>query len=211
MILRIKAYIFIIIDNLIPLIGYFFLNWDMTRIFLFYAIELCAYELFMIPRIIIYSHTCDEYMLYSVKKKIGLSISWLLYHLMLFAFTMMFLLHTAFAVSPGAGAPITMIDLWSFIDKYIIVIIYIFAAYIMEFFTDYLRLKEYEVLPSDLQLKEIALFYFILLIVLAIINGTAVAFSLDSELYQIVMLLIIIGIKTTAQVFLRKRKSKYIG
>ena len=81
----------------------------------------------------------------------------------------------------------------------------------MEFFTDYLRLKEYEVLPSDLQLKEIALFYFILLIVLAIINGTAVAFSLDSELYQIVMLLIIIGIKTTAQVFLRKRKSKYIG
>ena len=211
MILRIKPYIFIIIDNCIPPIGYFFLDWDMSRIFIFYAVELCAYELVMIPRIIIFSYTSDEYILSSRIKKFGLSISWLLYHLMLYTFTMMFLLHTGFAVSPGAGAPVTMADLWSFVDKFKLVIIYIFAAYIFEFFTDYLRRKEYEVLPSDLQLKEIALFYFLLLVVLGFINGFAVAFSLDGKIYQIVMLFIVIGVKTLSQVFLRKGKSKYIS
>ena len=135
MILRIKPYIFIIIDNCIPPIGYFFLDWDMSRIFIFYAVELCAYELVMIPRIIIFSYTSDEYILSSRIKKFGLSISWLLYHLMLYTFTMMFLLHTGFVVSPGAGAPVTMADLWSFVDKFKFVIIYIFAAYIFEFFT----------------------------------------------------------------------------
>ena len=210
MIPRIRLYIFIIIDNLFPLVGYFVLNWDLNRIFLFYAVELCAYELVMIPQIIIYSHTCGEYILYSAVKKIGLSISWLLYHLMLYYFTMMFLLHTAYVISPGAGAPATMNELWSFADEYSIVIVFIFGSYLLDFFTGYLRSKEYEVLPSDLQLKEIALFYFLLLIVLVLINGVAVAFSIDSELYQIVMMFIIIGIKTMAQVMLRKGKSKYI-
>jgi hypothetical protein len=210
MIPRIRLYIFIIIDNLFPLVGYFVLNWDLNRIFLFYAVELCAYELVMIPQIIIYSHTCGEYILYSAVKKVGLSISWLLYHLMLYIFTMMFLLHTAFVISPGAGAPATMKELWSFADEYSIVIVFIFVSYLLDFFTGYLRSKEYEVLPSDVQLKEIALFYFLLLIVLVLINGVAVAFSIDSELYQIVMMFIIIGIKTIAQVMLRKGKSKYI-
>ena len=202
---RFRSYIFIILVNLIPLIGYFVFNWDLTRFFLFYAVELSAYELVMIPRIIIYSHTCDEYILYSTIKKVGLSISWLLYHLMLYVFTMMFLLHTAFAISPDAGAPVTMGELWSFADEYKIVIVLIFGSYLMEFFTNYLCTKKYEVLPSDLQLKEIALFYFLLLIVLALINGIAVAFSIDSELYQIIMVFIIIGIKSMAQVTFRKR------
>ena len=209
--LRIISYIFIIFFNLIPVIGYFVFNWDLTRFFLFYAVELSAYELVMIPRIIIYSHTCAEYSLYSAIKKAGLSISWLLYHLMLYAFTMMFLLHTAFTISPDAGAPVTMKELWSFADEYKIIIVLIFGGYIMEFFTNYLIPREYKVLPSDLQLKEIAFFYFSLLIVLAIINGVAVLFSIDSKLYQIVMMFMIVGFKTMGQVMLRKGKSKYIG
>ena len=116
-----------------------------------------------------------------------------------------------FTVSPGAAAPATMADFWSFVDKFKFVIIYIFAAYIFEFFTDYLRRKEYEVLPSDIQLKEIALFYFLLLVILGFFNGFAVAFSMDNELYQIIVLFIIIIVKTTAQVFLRKSKSKYFN
>ena len=208
---RIISYIFIIIVNIIPLVGYFVFNWDLTRFFLFYAVELCAYEFVMIPRIIIYSHTCAEYSLYSAIKKVGLSFSWLLYHLMLYAFTMMFLFHTAFAISPDAGAPVTMKELWSFADEYKIIIVLIFGSYIMEFFTNYLIPREYEVLPSDLQLKEIAFFYFPLLIVLALINGVAVLFSIDSELYQIVMMFMIVGFKTVGQVMLRKGKSKYIG
>ena len=130
---------------------------------------------------------------------------------MLYAFTMMFLLHTAFAISPDAGAPVTMEELWSFADEYKIIIVLIFGGYIMDFFTNYLIPREYEVLPSDLQLKEIAFFYFPLLLVLALINGVAVLFSIDSELYQIVMMFMIVGFKTMGQVMLRKGKSKYIG
>jgi len=210
MIPRISSYFSISIDNLVPLLGYFIFNWDLTVIFLFYTVELTAYELFMVPRIVIYSHTCAEYSLYSVIKKNGLSISWLLYHLILYVFTMMFLLHTAFIISPATSAPVTMRELWSFTDAYSFVIVLIFGSYLIGFFTNYLRSREYEVLPSDLQLKEIALFYFFLLIVLALINVIAVAFSIDSELYQIVIMFIIIGSKTVAQVMLRKSKSKYI-
>jgi len=117
----------------------------------------------------------------------------------------MFLLHTAFAISPDAGAPVTMRGLWSFAEEYTIVIVLIFSSYLMDFFTNYLFSKKYKVLPSDLQLKEIALFYFLLLIVLGLINVIAVAFSLDSVLYQIIMVFIIIGNKSMAQVMFRKR------
>ena len=203
---RIISYIFISLVNLIPVIGYFIFNWDLARFFLFYAVELSAYELVMIPRIIIYSHTCAEYSLYSAIKKVGLSISWLLYHLILYVFTMMFLLHTAFVISPDAGAPVTMKELWSFADEYTIVIVLIFGSYIMEFFTNYLISKKYEVLSSELQLKEIVLFYILLLVLLTFINGIAVAFSLDGELYQIVMMFIIIGMKTMAQAMFIKVK-----
>lgn len=211
MIPRISSYFLIIFDNLIPIIGYTFFNWNLTLIFAFYAVELSAYELVMIPRIVIYSHTCGEYMLYAPLKKIGLSISWLLYHLMLYAFTIMFLLHTAYAVSPGASAPVKLEELWSFSEEYSLVIFLVFGSYLMDFFNNYLVLKEYEVLPSDLQLKEIALSYLILLIALALINGFATAFSMDSEVYQIVMMFAIIGFKTAAQVMLRRGKTKYIG
>jgi hypothetical protein len=122
----------------------------------------------------------------------------------------MFLLHTAFAVSPGAGAPVTLTELWFFTDEYSIVIVLALGSYLIDFFISYLGSKEYEVLPSDLQLKEIALSYLLLLIALALINGFAVAFSMDGEAYQIVMMFTIIGFKTTAQVMLRKSKSKYI-
>jgi hypothetical protein len=183
----------------------------MSRIFMFYAVELCAYELVMIPRIIIFTYSSDEYIICSGIKKFGLSISWLLYHLMLYIFTMMFLLHTGFSVSPGGTTPASMADFWTFVDKYKFVIIYIFASYIFGFFTDYLRRKEYEVLPSDMQLKEIAIFYFILLVILGLFNGFAVTFSMDNQLYQIIVLLIVTLVKTTAQIFLKKGKSKYIG
>ncbi|NNG26806.1 MAG: hypothetical protein HKM87_04725 [Ignavibacteriaceae bacterium] len=173
---------------------------------MFYAIEVSAYELVMIPRIIVYSHTCAEYSLHSVIKKIGLSISWLLYHLMLYAFTMMFLLHTAFVISPDASAPVTIKELWSFTDEYKIVIVIIFGSYLFEFFANYLISKEYKVLSSELQLKEIVLFYIILLVLLTLINGIAVLFSIDSELYQIVIMFIIIGIKTLAQAMFIKTK-----
>jgi hypothetical protein len=117
----------------------------------------------------------------------------------------MFLLHTAFAISPDAGAPVTISKLWSFANEYKVVIVLIFGSYLMEFFTDYMGSNKYGVLPSDLQLKEIALFYFLLLIILALINGIAVAVSLNSELYQIIMVLVIIGTKSMAQVMFRKR------
>ena len=210
MIPRITLYTSIAVDNLIPLIAYFLFDWDLTLIFLFYAVELTAYELFMIPRIIIFTNTSGEYMLDSSIKKIGLSISWLLYHLMLYVCTMMVLLHTAFVVSPAAGAPVTMAELWSFTNEYSIAIFFIAGSYLIEFIVGYLGSKEYNALPSDIQLKEIAIFYIILLVVLALINGIAVLFSIDGELYQIVMMFIIIGIKTIAQVMLRKNKSKFI-
>jgi hypothetical protein len=122
----------------------------------------------------------------------------------------MFLLHTAFVVSPGAGAPVKLTELWSFTEEYSLVIFLVFGSYLTDFFNNYLVLKEYEVLPSDLQLKEIALSYLLLLIALALINGFAAAFSMDSEVYQIVMMFAIIGFKTAAQVMLRRGKTKYI-
>jgi len=210
MIPRITLYLSIAVDNLIPLVGFFLFDWDLTLIFLFYAVELTAYELFMIPRIIIFTNTSGEYMLDSSIKKIGLSISWLLYHLMLYVFTMMFLLHTAFVVSPAAGAPVTMTELYSFLDEYNIAIFFVTGSYFIEFIVGYLGLKEYEVLPSGIQLKEIAIFYVILLVMLALINGASVLFSVESEPYQIVILIAIISIKTISQVLLRKSKSKFI-
>ena len=210
MIPRITLYLSIAIDNLIPLIGYFLFDWDLTLIFLFYAVELTAYEFFMIPRIVIYSFTCDDYYLYSPLKKSGLSVSWLLYHLMLYVFTMMFLLHTAFVVSPAAGAPVTMAELWSFTDEYSIALYFVAGSYLIEFIVGYLGSKEYKVLPSGILLKEIAIFYIVLLVMLALINGAAVLFSVESEPYQIVILITIISIKTITQVLLRKSKSRYI-
>jgi len=202
---RFGSYVFIFLINLIPLIGYFVINWDLTQFFLFYAVEISAYELVMIFRIIIYSQTCEDYSLHSAIKKAGLSISWLLYHLMLYVFTMMFLLHTAFVISPDAGAPVTMRELWSFVDEFKIVIVLIFGSYLLDFFTNYLYSKKFMVLSSDLQLKEIAIFYPLLLILLTFVNGTAVAFSMDSKLYQIIMVFIVIGMKSMAQVLSRKR------
>jgi hypothetical protein len=118
----------------------------------------------------------------------------------------MFLLHTAFVISPDASAPVTMKELWSFADEYTIVIVLIFGSYLMEFFTNYLISKEYEVMSSELQLKEIVLFYILLLVLLTFINGIAVAFSLDSGLYQIVIMVIIIAMKTMAQAMFIKVK-----
>jgi hypothetical protein len=122
----------------------------------------------------------------------------------------MFLLHTAFVISSDAGAPVTIAELWSFTDEYSIVIVLVFASYLMDFFMGYLGSKEYKVLPADVQLKEIALSYLLLLIALALINSFAVAFSIDSEVYQIVVVFAIVGFKTAAQVMLRKSKSGYI-
>ncbi len=202
---RFGSYFFIFLVNLFPLVGYFVINWDLTQFFLFYAVEICAYELVMIFRIMIYSHTCEDYSLHSQIKKAGLSISWLFYHLLLYVFTMMFLLHTAFAISPSAGAPVTLRELWFFADEFKIVIVLIFGSYLLDFFTNYLYSKKFKLLSSELQLKEIALFYPLFLILLTFVNGIAVAFSIDNKLYQIIMVIIVIGMKAMAQILFRKR------
>ena len=80
----VRYYFFIVVENLIPLAGYFFLGWTFKDIFLFYAVELCAYELTIIPRIGFYVFTSDEYRdVGSFIKKYGILISWILYSLMI--------------------------------------------------------------------------------------------------------------------------------
>ena len=202
-----KPYVLIIIGNMIPLAGLVFLQWDMTKIFLFYGVELCAYELTMIPKIVVFCFNSDEYYIESAIKKAGISLSWLLYHFGFFIMTMMFLLHGAFAVS-ASSADFRKEDLYMFIGENIFIVIYIFGDYIYTFVKDYILLREHETLGSEFHLKEIAIFYFVILVALGIINGVSVGLSLDYVIYQVVILLLIIGIKTISQIILRKVKNK---
>jgi hypothetical protein len=39
--------VYIILGNLLPLAGYFFLDWGFREIFLFYIAEVCIVEIFM--------------------------------------------------------------------------------------------------------------------------------------------------------------------
>ena len=95
------------------MIGYVGLDWSMTETCMFYSAELCAYELVMLPRIVTFVFTSNEYFLDSIFAKIVKSFFWLFFHLFLFSMTIMFLIHTAYAVSADT-AYVTIKDIFAF-------------------------------------------------------------------------------------------------
>jgi hypothetical protein len=207
-----KKYFFhalIILTCSIPLAGFLFLHWDIIEIFLFYAAELAVYEIVMLPRIVFFVFTSDEYFLECVLKKIGIALAWLVYHVMMFYFTIMFLLHTAFAAS-AATAVFDYHIFVSFIENNILPIAFILLGAIYDFVFNFLKRREYEHIPAHAQMKEIAVSYLVILVVIALIHVVSVAFEIQGGIYQTIMLLVVVGGKTLAQLALKSMKDKYI-
>jgi len=198
----VRYYFFIVVENLIPLAGYFFFGWTFKDIFLFYAVELCAYELTILPRIGLYVFATKEYGEdMSSVKKLGILISWILYSLVFFFFNMMLL------VLAGLSEDTSLKNLTSFIYVNAFFIIYIFADYIYWFARDYLTDRENRVIEPDSGKAEIGGFPLLILVTNILVIVIMPALSFDDEKILFVMMLIVIVMKTAAQVVKRYRKS----
>jgi hypothetical protein len=198
----------IILTCCIPPTGFLFFHWDIIQIFLFYCAELVIYELFMLPRIVIFVFISDEYFLECIVKKIGITLAWIIYHVMMFYFTVMFLIHTAFAVS-AVTAEFDYQIVVSFIQNNILPITLIFLGTIYDFVFNFIKRSEYEHIPSGIQMKEIAVFYLVVLVVIALIHVVSVALEIQGGIYRTIMLFVVVGGKTLAQLALKKVKDKY--
>ncbi len=203
-----RIYYLIILGNLIPLVGYTAFDWSLTESFMFYAVELCAYELVMLPRIVIFVFNSDEYH-GSVFSKIVKSFLWLFYHLFLFVMAIWYLVYTAYAVSAGR-AEVTRNDILLFIKDNYLVIGFIFFEYIYLFYISYIRIKEYKLLPSSMYLTEIGVFYILLIVIIGMIDGVSVLLEMAISVYQLIILILLIGIKAFVQLLLKKRKDKLL-
>jgi len=204
-----RPYYLIAFGNLIPLIGYLAFDWSLTESFLFYVVELSAYELVMLPRIVIYIFNSDEYS-GSVFSKLAMSFLWLFGHLFLFVMTIGFLMGAAYAIS-GTSAKFTNNDILLFLKDNYLVVGFIFCEYIYLFYINYFKLKEYKLLPESLYLKEIWVFYLLLLVILGMINAVSGFFHFTASLYQIIMLILLISVKIFVQLLLKKRKDTLLA
>ena len=204
-----RPYYLIAFGNLIPLIGYLAFDWSLTESFMFYAAELCAYELVMLPRIVIFVFTSDEYggSVFSLLVK---SFLWLFSHLFLFVIAVGFLVSTAYSFSARVSH-FTRDDIFLFIHDNYLVILFIFAEYIYLFCIHYIKLKEYKLLPSEMYLKEIGVFYMLFLIIMVLIKAITGFLEIEKLAFQLVMLVIIISIKIFVQLLLKKRKETLLA
>ncbi len=204
-----RPYYLIVFGNLIPLIGYLVFDWSLTESFLFYVVELCAYEFVMIPRIVIFVFTSDEYhgSVFSLSIK---SFLWLISHLFLFAMAIQFLLGAAYAFS-ATKVENPNSDMVLFLKTNYLIIIFIFGEYIYLFYIHYIKLKEYKLLPSEMYLKEIGAFYMLLLVVIGTVKSISVLVQMAGFVYQLIMLILLIGIKIFVQLLLKKRKDTLLA
>ena len=163
-----RSYFILIFGNIIPAIGIVGFDWSINDTFMFYAIELSAYEIIMLPKIIVYTFTTSEYFYDSVFVKILKSFFIILMHLMIFAFTMIFFLNFGCGVTETEGN-VTWEYILFFIKSNYLATVFIFTEYIYVFFSDYIGLKEYEVIPQRYHLIEIYVPIPILLVIIAII------------------------------------------
>lgn len=192
---------FLAVGNLIPLIGYFFFNWTFKHIFLFYAVELFAYELTILPRIGLYVFAAKEYGdNMPTVKKLGILMSWILYSLVFFFFNMMLL------VLAGLSEDNSFAGLTSFIYLNAFFIIYIFADYIYWFVKDYLLDRDHKVIDPDSEIAEIAGLPLLVLVPNILVIVIMPALSFHDEKILFVMMLIVIIIKTGSQYAKRYRK-----
>lgn len=183
--------------NLIPLFGFLFFEWSVKGIFLFYAVEICVYEFFLLPRIVIFVFTGDEYGYPSVLQNLTPAIGWILYSLMMFGFTMMFILYIAFSYSKKTGTMGN--DVFIFIKNNMVFIIFISAEYMYSFFKKYLYDKGYKKIPSQNQLWEIGIFFVIIQVLLGLFHIASVAFSINNSIYHFNMILLFVIFKTIIQ------------
>lgn len=197
----------ILAGNLVPVFGCLFLQWSLRETFLFYAAELCVYELFMLPKIVLFTFQSDEYYIESVIKKIFIALCWLAFHLGLFFLTLMFLMHTAYATSASTAS----MD-WPVVTAFalgnIIPLVILLADYTVIFMTDFGRKARDEESYYRKFLMEMSLVYLVIPTVLGIINGMANLFALDIQRYQLAMLSAVVILKSGMQILGIEKKRK---
>ncbi len=199
----VRYYFFIAVENLIPLVGYFFFNWTYKGIFLFYAVELTAYELTILPRIGIYVFATREYSdVASPVKKFGIAIAWILYSLGFFYGNL------AFFLIAGLSNDNSSDGLTSFIHGNAFFIIFIFADYIYWFVRDYVVGRKHRAVDPDSEIAEIGGFPLLILTTTILIFIFMSALSIADENILFVMMLVVISLKAGAQAAKRYRKSK---
>lgn len=197
-------YFFIAVENLIPLLGYFFLEWTFKGIFLFYAVELCAYELTILPRFGLYVFTTKEYSdAKSSIKKFGIFISWILYSLGFFYLNMVLLVFAGLSKESNH-----LQGLASFIYGNAFFIIFIFADYIYWFIRGYIVNRKHRVIDPDSEIAEMGGFPLLIFVPNILVFVLISVLSIDDEKILFVMMLVVIVMKTGAQVAKRYRKSK---
>jgi hypothetical protein len=189
----------ILLGNLIPVFGCLFLQWSLLETFLFYAAELCVYELTMIPKIVLFTFRSGEYAGESAVKKAFITLCWIVFHLGLFLLTMMFLVQSAFARS-SSSATIDYHEMESFAKRNFLSLIILLVDYSVVWVTDFTGIRKKGKAFLQSLLAEICLVYLIVLTVLGIINGAANFFRLDIRNHQISMLFAVVILKSGAQI-----------
>jgi hypothetical protein len=199
------SHLIIILSNAIPLLGYFLLKWNIKELFLFYSLEVAIYEIIMLPRIVIFAFISGENEGKNLFMKIITSFFIIFYHISLFVLALWFMIHSAFAIS-AASAEVSISFIISFLKFNILIVILICADYVYGFYRDYIKIKEYKILSTEFYEIEIYLFYILLITAIGLINGAGVFLKLTADIYQFVMFILIIVLKTAAQILMKKRK-----
>ena len=225
-----KNYI-IILGNLIPLFGFITLNWSATDTFLFYMFELIIYETIIIPKIVLFAFTKNKLKgrdkstpkgPNSIAGKIFASIGYLIFNLLMFGIVLM--VFAMFALSPDYSftADINYLEtiITSFLQINYLIIIFIAAEYIYNFFSDHIYRKEYLTLQFNFQYHEawgLYLIIYMLAISLPIMlyvmilppESNHIDFENTKE-FNLILLLGIIVFKTISELLIKRIKAKII-
>jgi hypothetical protein len=198
----------ILLGNMVPIVGCIFLQWSLLEAFLFYAAELCAYELVTLPKIVLFTFDSSEYALDSAVKKTLIALCWIVFHLGLFSLTLMFLVQSAYAT----GASSAKIDIGAtvtFASANVLALVILATDYavmgVVEFRNALVGGEAY----YQRFLMEMSLLYLIILTVLGIVNGFANLVRPGIRDYQLVMLVLVVILKSGAQILgVGKRRNR---
>lgn len=226
-----RTYI-IVAGNMIPLFGFFFFEWDLIQVFMFYLVEMLFYFLLQFPKIVLFLIHQPKLVQYKrsfnylpfFHTKSGKAIAFAFYFFIntfIFLFSLYFLTFTIYETFYDSDLKLSIIETiyLPFLKENYLIIIYIFMQYLYNFIYYHIIKKEYLYIPCEYQTREIHgrnMLLFIGAIFLSMfIYGQIYSFGGfeedDNNLLNILLLFSLSLFKLVSDYFLILKKKKLIS
>ena len=226
-----RTYI-ILAGNMIPMVGFFFFEWDLIQAFLFYLFEIFFYYLLQFPKIVLFFKHQTNLVKYKRRflylpvfdTKAGKAFaSSFFFFINTFIFFMCLIFFTFGVIEPiysvTIGASHILNTFQTFFKVNYLVIIYIFIQYLYNFIYYHIHKKEYLFIPYEYQTREnygrnillfIAAIFLPVIIYGNIFNSGAIN-EHDNNLYNLLILFSMFVFKLVSDYFLIFQKKKLIS